>query len=364
MKNFYQTLALLACTVAVGQIPAGYYSTATGSGYTLKTQLHNIIKNYDPQPYGSADDFFPIADRDLYYENDNTILDPYSENPNGQDPYNYFGDDQCGNYDSEGDCYNAEHVIPQSVFGQAEPMRGDMHHLLPTDGRVNGFRSNYPFGIAGSLISQSGISNPTMNGSKLGNNLNSGYSAGYTGIVFEPIDEFKGDIARIYFYFATRYQNVISGWSYPMFDGTSTKSIADPFLLILLTWHQNDPVSAKEIARNNQIYNYQGNRNPFVDNPDYACMIWGATCQLSTQDLVLQGTTVFPNPSTTGNLNIITEADLDLITVYSITGQVVYSTTKPEALDGTYRVGGLPRGFYFLNLSAAGATTTRKIVIE
>ena len=97
MKIFYQLLALLACSTAIGQIPAGYYNTATGTGYTLKTQLHNIIKDHDAQPYSTVDDFFPIADKDWYYENDNTILDPYSENPAGADPYNYFAADQCGN---------------------------------------------------------------------------------------------------------------------------------------------------------------------------------------------------------------------------------------------------------------------------
>ena len=364
MKIFYQLLALLACSTAIGQIPAGYYNTATGTGYTLKTQLHNIIKDHDAQPYSTVDDFFPIADKDWYYENDNTILDPYSENPAGADPYNYFAADQCGNYDSEGDCYNAEHVIPQSIFGQAEPMRGDAHHLLPTDGRVNGFRSNHPFGIAGTLVSQSGITNPTMNGSTLGNNLNSGYSAGYTGLVFEPIDEFKGDIARIYFYFATRYQNVIPNWSYAMFDGTSTKTIADPFLLILLHWHQNDPVSAKEIARNNAIYQYQGNRNPFVDNPSYACLIWSGTCQLSTQDQVLGDISVYPNPSSTGTINIRSQAPLETIAVYSVTGQLLYQVQNPDSVDGNYKVESLPGGFYILSLSADRATTTRKIVIQ
>ncbi|HNQ28419.1 MAG TPA: endonuclease, partial [Aquaticitalea sp.] len=211
MKNISFFAALLATTVALGQIPTGYYSTATGTGYTLKTQLMRIIdNNNDGLPneyisidrgYNALDNLYALSDLDYYYENDGTILDIYSENPNGTDPYNYtFGEDECGNYNSEGDCYNKEHVIPQSAFGDASPMRNDGHQVVPTDGRVNGFRSNYPYGVAGTLVNQSGISNPTMNGSKLGNNLNSGYSAGYTGIVFEPIDEFKGDIARIYFY--------------------------------------------------------------------------------------------------------------------------------------------------------------------
>ncbi|MBV7268615.1 endonuclease [Winogradskyella luteola] len=298
MKHIYiLLLAILTSALGFAQIPAGYYDHATGTGYTLKTQLKRIINDIDDpeinntieeehnqQTYNSLDPFNATYERDFYYEvnGDNTILDMYSENPNGNDPYNYSPvSDECGNFNSEGDCYNKEHVIPQSVFNSQLPMYSDAHHLIPTDGRVNGFRSNFPFGRVddNQLVNQSGISNPTQNGSKLGNNLNSGYSAGYSATVFEPIDEFKGDIARIYFYFVTRYEDQISSWdAYPMFDGSSDKAIADPFLSILITWHQNDPVSQKEIDRNNNIYyNHQNNRNPFVDNPQYVDLIWNTT---------------------------------------------------------------------------------------
>ncbi len=284
MKQFYTLIAtLIFSTVAFAQIPAGYYDSATGTGYTLKTQLHNIIDNHNDQGYDAMDGFIASYDLDNYYETgSNTILDPYSENPSGSDPYTFSPiSDECGNYSGEGDCYNKEHVIPQSVFSQNLPMRSDAHHLLPTDGRVNNFRSNYPFGVVDNsqLVNQSGISNPTQNGSKLGANLNSGYSAGYSNTVFEPIDEFKGDIARIYFYFVTRYEDQVSNWgSYPMFDGSSDKVLDDPFLSILLTWHQNDPVSQKEIDRNNNIYyNHQSNRNPFVDHPEWVNEIWVST---------------------------------------------------------------------------------------
>lgn len=289
MKQFYTALFLFFSITLVAQIPSGYYTSATGTGYTLKTQLKQIIDaNTDgltpeylhtPQSYNSMDPFIASNDLDLYYENDTTILDVYSENPVGTDPYNYTPvTDECGNYNGEGVCYNKEHVIPQSSFGDNNmPMDGDGFNLLPTDGRVNNFRSNYPFGVVddSQLVSQSGISNPTMNGSKLGGNLDSGYSAGYTGIVFEPIDEFKGDIARIYFYFATRYEDNIAAWSsYDMFDGSNDKVFPDTFLSILLAWHQNDPVSQKEIDRNNALFIHQNNRNPYVDHPEYVAQIW------------------------------------------------------------------------------------------
>ena len=274
MKHLY-ILALIS-SISYGQIPAGYYNTATGSGYTLKTQLSNIIDNHNDQGYNAIDGFMSSYDLDNYYETgSNTILDIYSENPTSNDPYTFTpGNDECGNYSQEGDCYNKEHVIPQSVFSSNTPMQSDAHQLLPTDGRVNGFRGNYPFGRVNdnNLASQSGISNPTQNGSKLGANLNSGYSAGYSGTVFEPIDEFKGDIARIYFYFITRYENQVSNWgSFAMFDGSSDQVLQTTFLSILLEWHSNDSVSQKEIDRNNNIYyNHQNNRNPFVDHPEYA----------------------------------------------------------------------------------------------
>ncbi|WP_040254003.1 endonuclease [Psychroserpens mesophilus] len=297
MKHFYTILITLFTLTVSAQIPAGYYDYATGTGYTLKTQLKKIINDIDdpeisntveeehnPQSYNALDNFNSTYERDYYYETngDNTILDMYSENPTGSDPYTFTpGSDECGNYNSEGDCYNKEHVIPQSVFSSQAPMYSDAHHLIPADGRVNGFRGNFPFGRVNDsqLANQSGITNPTQNGSKLGNNLNSGYSAGYSNTVFEPIDEFKGDIARIYFYFVTRYEDQVPGWSsYPMFVNDPNKGLADPFLNILITWHQMDPVSQKEIDRNNNIfYNHQNNRNPFVDHPEYVALIWDTT---------------------------------------------------------------------------------------
>ncbi len=149
-------------------------------------------------------------------------------------------------------------------------MNSDIFHLIPTDGKVNNIRSNYPYGK---------VDNPsttTLNGSKLG----SCSWPGYSGTVFEPVDEYKGDIARIYFYMATRYEDVISGWynnspqadaalqnnSFPVFENW--------FLEMLGEWHVNDPVSQKEIDRNNAVYAIQQNRNPFVDHPEWVYDVW------------------------------------------------------------------------------------------
>lgn len=266
MKTKLQLLALFCCYNLIAQAPAGYYNSATGTGFTLKTQLYNIIKGHTDRGYAGLWTTYQTSDRDNQNENDNTIFDLYSENQSGTDSYNYtYSTDQCGTYASEGDCYNREHMIPQSVFNSSAPMVSDAHFIPPTDGKVNGMRSDYPHGNV-AITSWT-----SLNGSKLGTSAVSGY----TGTVFEPNSAFKGDIARMYFYFATRYENVVSGYTYPMFNKTSNQVFTTAFRDMLLAWHAADPVSAREIARNNAIYARQGNRNPFIDNPNYVNMIWG-----------------------------------------------------------------------------------------
>ena len=274
MKQKLLILALLFSVFSFAQIPSGYYNTATGTGYTLKTQLYNIIKGHTNNGYAGLYTTYQTSDVDNFYENDGTILDMYSENPSGTDPYNYTtGTTQrCGSYSVEGDCYNREHIIPQSVFSEQSPMVADAHFITPTDGKVNGIRSNYPHGTVSSATYTS------QNGGKLGSSSVSGYS----GTVFEPINAFKGDIARMYFYFATRYENTVAGYSYAMFDGSSNKVFTTAFLNLLLAWNAQDPVSAREIARNNAIYARQNNRNPFIDHPEYVNQIWGGTSSTDT----------------------------------------------------------------------------------
>jgi endonuclease I len=273
MNKIYLFLGILISNISYGQIPSGYYNTASGTGYILKTQLYNKIKDHTNKGYDGLWTTYGTSDRDKFYENDNTILDIYSENPSNTDPYNYaYITKQCGTYISEGNCYNREHIVPQSVFNSVNPMVADAHFIPPTDGKVNSQRANYPHGTVAT------VSWTSYNGSKLGESAVSGY----TGTVFEPIDEFKGDIARMYFYFATRYENTVANYSYPMFDGSSNKVFTTAFINMLLTWHNQDPVSTYEISRNNAIYLRQGNRNPFIDNPSYVNAIWGAAPGNST----------------------------------------------------------------------------------
>jgi len=272
VKKIFLITEFLLTMMAYAQIPAGYYNSATGTGYTLKTQLYNKIKVQTVLSYDALWTTYATSDRDNQYENDNTILDIYSENPTGPDPvtYNYITN-QCGS-SSQANCYNREHIVPQSIYNSASPMVSDAHFIPPVDGTVNTLRSNNPHGNVATATST------TLNGSK------SGTSAvpSYTGTVFEPLNEFKGDIARMYFYFATRYENTVANYTYDMFDGSSNKVFTTPFLNMLIAWHNQDPVSAREIARNNAIYARQNNRNPFIDYPEYVALIWGVGADTQT----------------------------------------------------------------------------------
>ena len=314
MKKIYSAVLFLFLSVALAQAPSGYYSSATGTGYTLKTQLYNVIKGHTDQGYAGLWTTYATSDRDHQNENDNTIFDLYSENQNGADPYNYvLTANQCGTYSVEGDCYNREHVIPQSTFNSAAPMVSDAHFIPPTDGKVNGIRSSFPHGNVATA------STTTRNGSKLGTSAVSGY----TGTVFEPAPAFKGDIARMYFYFATRYENTVAGYPFAMFNGSSNQVFTTAFLNILLSWHANDPVSAREIERNNAIYARQGNRNPFIDNPSYVAAIWGGTTGGGTTDTTAPSTplNLTSSSKTTTSVTLAWSAATDNI---EVTGYNVY----------------------------------------
>ncbi|HBS85286.1 MAG: hypothetical protein A2W91_15890 [Bacteroidetes bacterium GWF2_38_335] len=262
MRKFFFFLMLIA-SVSYGQIPAGYYDSAEGlTGTALKSALHEIINDHDAQTY----DYLHVAFETTDVKSNGKVWDMYSDIPGGTPPYEYSftSSDQCGSYGGEGDCYNREHSWPKSWFGgEVSPMYSDLFHLVPTDGYVNGMRSNYPFGEVGSADWTS------ENGSKLGNcNF-----PGYSGTVFEPIDDFKGDFARNYLYMTVRYLGEDSGWpGSEMTDGAQLKTWG---LNLMKKWDYEDPVSQKEIDRNNAIYDIQNNRNPFIDHPEYVGEIYG-----------------------------------------------------------------------------------------
>ena len=166
MKHFYILFALIFTISATAQIPAGYYDNATGTGYVLKSQLRDIITNgHSPKTYDQLFDLatgYRATDTDDFYENDGSVMDIYSENPTSTDPYNYSyyanPSEKCGNYNSEMDCYNGEHLMPQSVYSSNMPMVGDIHQVIPTDGYVNNGRGSLAFGETNSPSTTSALS--------------------------------------------------------------------------------------------------------------------------------------------------------------------------------------------------------------
>lgn len=280
---------LLLLWSGFAQEPAGYYNAADGKkGHALRVALHQIIDNHHYISYNDLWDAYKQTDK----KPDGTVWDIYSDIPNGTAPYQFtFDVDKCGNYHSEGDCYNREHCVPQSWFGEQMPMKSDLFHLYPTDGWVNNKRGNLPYGEVANA------SWTSQNGSKVG----SCATAGYSNNVFEPIDDYKGDIARSYFYMCTRYMDKDFDQASPsMFtDGNLKPWVID----MLLRWHNNDPVSQKERDRNNAVYAIQHNRNPFIDHPELVGKIFG----IDSANAFLYGSaiaettmlqiSIYPNPA-------------------------------------------------------------------
>lgn len=355
MKINLLIATLFLSVLSYAQIPAGYYITATGTGYTLKTQLFNKIKGHTNNTYAGLWVTYGTSDRDLFYENDNSLLDIYSEKPTSSDPYVYqYSTSQCGVYVTEGSCYNREHIIPQSIFNSASPMYEDAHFVIPADGYVNGMRSNHPHGNVA-------VSSWTsLNGSKRGTSA----VVGYTGTVFEPLNEFKGDIARMYFYFATRYENLVASYtSYPMFNGTSNQVFTTPFLNMLISWHNQDPVSAREIARNNAIYLRQNNRNPFIDHPEYVGLIWGSPSD--TQAPTIPANVTASNITISGmSLNWTASTDNVEVTAYDVyMNGVLYSTVSTNSIIISGLASNTNYSLYIVAKDAAGNSSPSSTVI-
>lgn len=245
-----------------------YYQAATGKkGAALKTALCGIIYNRTERTYKDLWTDFQATDK----RDDGKVWDMYSNKRAFT-----FGIDQAGSYKIEGDVYNREHSFPNSWFGgNVTPMYTDLHHVYPTDGFVNNKRGNFPFGET------NGESYKSANDfSKLGKCT----CQGYTGTVFEPNDEYKGDFARTYFYMVTCYEEKLPDWYAdngekdgvkPTLDGKTYPGLAEWQLKMLMKWAKNDPVSEKEINRNKAVYGIQNNRNPFIDYPGLEDYIWG-----------------------------------------------------------------------------------------
>ncbi len=265
MNKIYLLALALSPALAAAEIPAGYYDSCKGlSGQALIEALSDVIFEHTSVGYNGLWEAYAITDT---RPEDGSIWDMYCSK------HWTYQDDQCGNYSMVGDCYNREHSMPKSWFGGLEPMYSDLFHIYPTDGYVNNWRANYPYGECNNdkAIKDSKIPEGVEAYGKLGTSTFDGYD----GIVYEPIDEYKGDLARGFLYMAACYNHLIEDWESDMLAGNSYPAFTDWSVALLLKWHREDPVSQKELDRNEAVYSVQSNRNPFIDYPELAEHVWG-----------------------------------------------------------------------------------------
>lgn len=339
MKKLLLPILLISVSISA-QIPSGYYNGTTGlTGYALKTKLHEITATKNVNwGYGDLPNYYNQTDLDQYYDhgssNTTILLDIYSEIPAGPDAYEYTSANLISTSGAEGLGYNREHAIPQSTFNSNYPMYSDLHFVIPTDARINQLRSNYPYGIGNSTIHHT-----FSNTSKIANSAIPNYV--YTNRVYEPLNEFKGDIARMLLYFAVRYEDKLPVFNHSTninpaidrspFDGTAERAFDPAYISMLIQWHTQDPVSQREINRNNAIYAIQNNRNPFIDNPQWVNTIW-----TQTPDTIVPQAPINLNASQLGayytNLTWSPSASADVIGYNIYQNGTFLTTTKSTSL--------------------------------
>ena len=293
MKHRHHIFSLVFAVVLLLPLPvraitSSYYSSINGKKETaLRDALYTITS---AGPSGmSYDGLWTAYQTTDVYPSDSTgkagkIWDMYSDclfTPTGKGTGK-----QCGTYSGVCDCFNREHSLPKSWFNEKTPAYYDLGHIVPTDGKVNGMRSNNVFGECasgyatwgtGKLGKAKAVTTMNVKGS-------STITTTFTGTAFEPADKYKGDFARMYMYMVIRYKPgnsnsvnlAAAGEGRTMFNSTDTNyGLTDYSIALLMKWHRQDPVSQKEIDRNNGMETTQGNRNPFIDYPCLAEYLWG-----------------------------------------------------------------------------------------
>ncbi len=269
MKKFMRFSTMLAAMVlaiqaALAAAPANYYNRALNkSDEALMSALCSIIKTHKEVSYSSGLlKAFATADTD----DQGYIIDIYSN-------CRYRPSDSGSSASHVGEGYNREHSFPRSWFGgEVAPMNTDVFHIYPTDIKVNSQRSNFPYGVC------SGGTRLSYGQYVAKGKLGTCTYPGYSGTVFEPDDEYKGDLARSYFYMVTCYKDVLPSWPGSAqldYSRNKYKAFSTWTINMLMEWTRLDPVSEKEIKRNEAVYGIQGNRNPFIDHPELAEYIWG-----------------------------------------------------------------------------------------
>lgn len=270
--------------------PAGYYNSLEGKkAAALKTELNRIICKDTTHylGYGSGKgktwEGFNYTDQDPVTH---AVIDMYSAN------VRYFPNPNP-TFVSFGQTIHIEHSMPKSWWAcdidHADVAARDLHHLYPADGPTNSSKNDNPLGVVTGTVSlNNGVS-------KVGKAVYDGYS----GAVFEPADQYKGDFARSYLYMAAAYEHYVNRWDITKPENMMEKNTYPTFkpwaIKLLLEWHKNDPVSEKELTRTEVVYGIQTNRNPFIDHPELADYIWGDKAMIPYR---LDGRTDFPYLST------------------------------------------------------------------
>jgi endonuclease I len=315
------------------------------SGHTLKVALNDRIKNHTVvTPYAETKYAMAIVDRDYelsplanntsYNFTQTSTENPYLRLIYAQ--YNHTASAVRWNEDHV-TIWNKEHTWAKSLgnFGETAPAGTDLHHLIASDQNNNNYHSNYDFGnlttVLTNVIDERGFTSGKV-----------GYSSlSPTRRVYEPPEEYKGDVARMIFYMATRYITYSSTGN-PMLriiDGlaggvsvTSSSSVYGELGILsdYLQWNLDDPVDAYEIKRNNLIYNnFQGNRNPYIDHPEWANIVFDPTYSGSGATITSQSSSVGTDPAwqTFG-------ATLSSISVDATSALTSYATNEPFSSSG------------------------------
>lgn len=366
MKKITTLFLLLIIAFAFSQngAPANPYYNGfnwTLTGTNLKNALATKITNTHTRQlvYSQTDNALAILDLDPADASQTNVLLVYgfSNNlcPEGStdDKDHRRRDSSMQDDGSSNPClYNREHTFPKALgvpdLGTAGP-GADLHHLRAADKKRNADRDNDKY----------------FNGS--GNSFESGSN-------WYPGDEWKGDIARMMMYMYLRYGDQCL----PINVGVGIPVASDNNMIdLFLQWNAEDPVSQFEDNRNTYLGNSsntygQGNRNPFIDNPYLATVIWGGpvaqnrwpTIFLETSTFNLASAiSVYPNPSS-NIVNISAEITLDEIDIITINGQVLQQIKNPSFENNNYTISNLPNGFYFLKLSSGSNSVTKKVLIN
>ncbi len=344
----YIVTIVLALVCAWGNsfaVDQSYYNSVDGkSGKALFDAVHTVSKSgYKSLSYSGLWTAYCAIDINL----SGKVWDMYSNVTSFT-----CGSNQCGSYGKEGDCYNREHSIPKSWFGGSESANTpgtDLFHVVPTDGYVNNIRSAYAFGevASASYTSKSGCKKGSPKSITIENSIlnktGSSSQSCTASTVFEPMDEFKGDFARGYFGTMIKwangdYQTFTTAEGAQIFntsyDAAHYYGLKPYGVALLLKWHREDPVSQKEIDRNNGIQTKQGNRNPFIDYPELVEYIWGEhngeSVTLSSLTPTFEGYT--PPEATTYTVILSRNGQLESIT--GATGTYNLPTSSDAACDG------------------------------